>query len=73
MYYNDHAPPHVHAEYQGRKVLVDFRGNVLRGELGSRTAVRLLREWVDLHEQELQADWELARMGQDLRSIVPLQ
>lgn len=27
MYYDDHNPPHVHARYQGNKVLVDFRGN----------------------------------------------
>lgn len=35
MYYDDHAPPHVHAVYQGNLALVDFGGNVLRGDLGS--------------------------------------
>lgn len=72
MYFNDHAPPHLHAEYQGKKVLVDFQGNVLRGNLGSRTALRLLREWIDMHVAELQQDWELARAGRDLRNINPL-
>jgi len=32
MYYNDHDPPHVHAEYQGEKMLLDFSGNII-GEL----------------------------------------
>ena len=44
MYYDDHEPPHVHAEYQGAKALVDFDGNVLRGGLGARTATRLVRQ-----------------------------
>jgi hypothetical protein len=73
MYYNDHAPPHVHAEYQGKKVLLDFRGNVVRGGIGSKTALRLVREWIDLHDGELREDWDLARAGKDLKLIDPLQ
>ena len=72
MFYDDHNPPHLHAEYQGRKVLLDFRGNILRGEFGSRTALRLMREWIDLHAAVLQEDWELARQGRDIRKIAPL-
>ena len=30
MHYDDHAPPHLHAEYQGHKAILDFRGNLLR-------------------------------------------
>jgi len=72
MYYDDHNPPHLHAEYQGGKALVDFNGNVLRGDLGSRTALRLLREWIDLHPAELMEDWELARGGKEIKKIAPL-
>ncbi|MCL5674152.1 MAG: DUF4160 domain-containing protein [Candidatus Omnitrophica bacterium] len=73
MYYEDHTPPHVHAVYQGKKALVDFMGNVLRGDLGSRTALRLLREWIYLHEEELAVDWILARDGKDINKITPLK
>jgi len=73
MFYDDHNPPHLHAEYQGRKALVDFNGNVLRGDLGSRTALRLLREWIDLHAEELMADWELARASKEIQRIAPLE
>ena len=72
MYFKEHAPPHLHAEYQGRKALLDFQGNILRGDLGSKTALRLLREWIDLHAIELQQDWDLARAGHDLQKIDPL-
>jgi len=73
MYYNDHAPPHLHAEYQGEKALLDFNGNILRGRIGSRTAIRLVREWIDDHGAELEKDWALARAGNDLRPIEPLK
>ncbi len=72
MYYDDHAPPHLHAEYQGKKALFDFRGNILRGNLESRTAMRLVREWVDVREPELGRNWELARAGRVLNKIEPL-
>jgi hypothetical protein len=73
MYFNDHAPPHLHAEYQGEKALFDFSGNILRGRIGSRAAIRLVREWIDLHEAELENDWRLARAGVGLRPIEPLK
>jgi hypothetical protein len=73
MYFNDHTPPHLHAEYQGKKAWVDFQGNIVRGDLGSKTALRLLREWIDLHAAELKQDWDFARAGRDLHKIDPLQ
>ena len=47
----------------GNRALVDFGGNVLLGDLRSRTALRLLREWIDLHVDELNDTWVLARAG----------
>ena len=72
MFYDEHPPPHLHAEHQEDKALFDFQGNVLRGRLRSRTARRLVREWLDLHAQELAEDWSLARAGLDLQKIDPL-
>ncbi|MBF0353091.1 MAG: DUF4160 domain-containing protein [SAR324 cluster bacterium] len=72
MYYDEHSPPHLHAEYQGKKAVFDFDGNVIHGKLGSRTAKKLIREWIDLHEIELKEDWELAHAGEQLKKIQPL-
>lgn len=72
MFYDEHGPPHLHAEYQGQKALFDFHGNILRGTFSSRTAIRLVREWIDLHVAELQEDWDLARAGKEMRKIDPL-
>jgi len=73
MYYDDHNPPHIHVEYQGNKVLLDFRGNILKGDLQSRTALRLVRDWIDLRYEELLEDWKLARKGAEMKKIDPLK
>jgi hypothetical protein len=72
MYYDDHNPPHVHVEHQGEKVLLDFHGNVLRGEWKSRTALKLAREWIDLHVGELEQNWAFVRAGRETKKIEPL-
>ena len=72
MFYDEHNPPHFHAEYQGAKAVFDFDGNLLQGDLGSKTARRLIRDWIDLHRDELIADWERARQDETLRKIAPL-
>lgn len=73
MFFDDHNPPHLHAEYQGRKAIFDFTGNIMRGDLGSRTATKLVREWIDIHIDELRSDWELAQTGRELKKIDPLK
>jgi len=50
----------------------DFRGNVIRGDLQSKTATKLVREWIDLHTLELLRDWELARENRPLNMVAPL-
>ncbi len=72
MYFDEHDPPHIHAEYQGHKAVFDLGGNVTHGDLGSRTATKLVREWIDLHVDELREDWELAQAGKGIKKIAPL-
>jgi hypothetical protein len=73
MYYEDHAPPHVHVEYQNQRAVFDFNGTITHGSLCSGTAARLVREWMELHIAELHMDWELAQNGRELNSISPLE
>ena len=72
MYYNDHAPPHFHAEYGDYEVLVALETlAILRGSL-PRRALALILEWASLHRNELMTDWERARNGVALEAIAPL-
>jgi hypothetical protein len=43
MFYDEHNPPHCHAEYQGNKAVFDLRGNIIKGDLNSKTATMLVR------------------------------
>ena len=73
MFYNDPPPPHFHAEYQGQRGIFDFDGNMIQGNLTSRTASRLIREWVSQHRAELEDNWQNARAGKVLTYIAPLR
>lgn len=72
MFYDEHNPPHFHTEYAGKKAVFDFQGNILKGNLSSRTATKLVREWIDLHLEELEEDWKLARENKEIKKIEPL-
>lgn len=46
MYYDEHTLPHLHAEHQEKKTVFDFFGNIIKGNLGSSTATKLIRKWI---------------------------
>lgn len=72
MYYSEHNPPHLHAIVKGKRISIDFLGNVLKGTIESRTVLRLIREWIDRHHHELNQNWELTKKGKSPKKIDPL-
>ena len=73
MFYNDHAPPHFHAEYGEHEALIEIDTlAVYQGELPRRVHAFVL-EWASQHRDELRADWELARTRQPLVPVAPLE
>lgn len=73
MFYQEHEPPHFHAEYQGQQAKFDFAGEMIVGSIGSRTARRLIREWAVQHATELAGNWEKMKAGEPLDRIAPLE
>ena len=73
MFYDEHNPPHLHAQYQNEKAVFDLQGNIIKGHLYSKTARKLIREWIDLHVTELEADWKLSKAGKEIKKIAPLK
>jgi len=72
MYSNDHPPPHFHARYGEYEAKIDIvTGEIQAGDLPVR-AFRLIREWMQLHPDEIRADWELAQAQKELAKIDPL-
>jgi hypothetical protein len=68
-----HKKPHIHARYQQWEAVLSLPdGKVLEGELPP-AKMRLLVAWVEIHKDELLADWELAVSGQQPYKIEPLR
>jgi hypothetical protein len=73
MYFNDHVPPHFHADYGENSIEITIETlEVLKGKLPNRV-LGLVLEWASLHRNELRADWERARNGETLEPIQPLE
>jgi hypothetical protein len=73
MYYDDHRPPHFHAEYQGQKGAFDFSGRQIAGNIGSTVALRLIKEWAVRHKHELMVNWKRIEARKPLNLIEPLE
>lgn len=73
MFYREHGPAHFHAEHQGQQATFDFVGEMLAGNIQSRTALRLIREWATSHRPQLEANWENIRLNRPLERIEPLE
>jgi hypothetical protein len=73
MYYLEHEPAHFHAEYSGRWAVFDMAGDVVRGDLGSRRARRLVRMWAFRNRTRLEANWRRAAAGEAILPIPPLE
>ncbi len=74
MYYDEghHRRPHFHATYSGRdaSIAIDTL-ELLAGSL-PRRAASLVKEWGQLHREELMDNWYRARDELPLRAIDPL-
>ena len=72
LYFNDHAPPHFHAEYSEHEAIYEITTlAVLRGGL-PRRAHAMVVEWATFHREELVTNWENARRQVPLTPIEPL-
>ena len=67
-----HNLPHLHARFAEFEASIGIGdANVLAGDL-PRKQFRLVQAWVELHQDELMADWQLASSGQKPFRIDPL-
>lgn len=73
MFFNEHAPPHFHAEYAEHRAVINIRTlEVIEGKL-PRRALELALDWAELHQEELMRDWNLCQQHQQPLEIAPLE
>jgi len=68
-----HNKPHIHARYQNFKASICIEtGDILAGEFPPKK-LKLIQAWIEIHRDELFADWDLAQNGEEPYKIAPLQ
>ena len=76
MYFYDnkkHNKPHIHAEYAEHEASIAIEdGVVLSGSLPS-AKMKLVQAWIEIHREDLLADWKLAVSGEPVFKIEPLR
>ncbi len=75
MYYapKEHNPPHIHVYYQDVTASIEINtGEVLKGELPTRQT-RMVQAWIEIHREDLLANWKLCQNKEQPFKIEPLR
>lgn len=76
MYFLDnrqHKLPHVHVRYRSDEVILSIPdGKVLEGCLPN-AKIKLVQAWIEIHREELMANWALAVSDEQPFKIDPLR
>lgn len=75
MYYapKEHNPPHIHTYYQDfRSTWIIESGELLDGNMPARQQ-KLIQAWIEIHRDELLANWNLCENGEKPFNIEPLK
>jgi hypothetical protein len=68
-----HNLPHIHVRYSGSKASIAIEdGRMLAGSIPPKQ-FKMVQAWIEIHKDELFADWELAVAGEHPYAIAPLQ
>ena len=65
--------PHIHADYDEYSVSIAIEdGTILSGSLPSGK-MKLVQAWIEIHKEDLLANWKLAVAGEPIFKIEPLR
>ena len=72
IYQGDHAPPHFHVRHSDGKIQVGIAPvRILKGSL-PRHIERLVLEWAEVRQAELQRAWDRVQNDEPPGKIAPL-
>ena len=73
MFHTEHNPPHLHAHYQSNSAVYDINKCELTDGNMPKKQNALVVAWMELHKDELLANWQLAQGHEELVKIDPLK
>jgi hypothetical protein len=76
MYFFDtkqHHLPHIHVKYgEAEGIFKIPSAEMIEGDL-PKNKIRLVEAWIEIHQEELMANWQLASVGEKIFNIDPLK
>lgn len=76
VYYFDnrkHQLPLIHVEHSCKEAVISIpRGEIIEGSIRSNK-LRLVQAWIEIHQDDLMKDWDLAVSGRQVFKIEPLR
>ncbi|MFZ4116130.1 MAG: type II toxin-antitoxin system toxin DhiT [Chthoniobacterales bacterium] len=68
-----HHSPHIHVLYQDDESVFSIENaSIIEGQLPNKQR-KMVEAWIEIHKEELMADWKLAISGQEIFKIAPLR
>lgn len=68
-----HHLAHIHAEYSGTEGIFSIdTGELIEGDFPNKQR-KMVEAWIEIHRDELLADWKLALNGESVFKIDPLK
>jgi len=68
-----HKAPHIHAQYGEQNAVIAIPSGLVLGGSLKPAKLRLVQAWIEIHKDDLMADWKLAVEGQKVFKIQPLR
>ncbi len=67
-----HHLPHIHVICGDDESVFSLEGNLLEGNIATSKR-KLVEAWIEIHRDELMADWKLLEEGEQFFKIEPLK
>lgn len=67
-----HNKPHIHAKFQNHEIVIALDGEILGGEFPTSKR-KLVEAWMEIHKDDLYANWTLLQNGEQFFKIDPLR
>ncbi|MEW6609331.1 MAG: DUF4160 domain-containing protein [bacterium] len=68
-----HHRPHIYVNYGENDAIIAIEdGEIIEGNLPKKK-LKLVQAWIEIHQEEIMADWKLAVEGQLPFKIEPLK
>ena len=67
-----HHVPHIHVIYGDNESVFSLEGEQIDGEIPANKK-KLVEAWIEIHKEDLQANWKLLDEGEPFFKIEPLK